>query len=64
MENIQVLTERELEIMHIIWSNPEPWKAMPTSDILNDSRMLILKRYLQPIQVVLRRLEKKTGFIM
>lgn len=59
MENIQVLTERELEIMHIIWSNPEPWKAMPKSDILNDSRMLILKRYLQPIQVVLRRLEKK-----
>lgn len=47
------LTDREIEIMHAIWESEND--KVPTGEILkylNQTK----KRYLQPVQVVLRRL--------
>lgn len=56
MENIQVLSERELEIMIIIWDNLGSDFSISTTDILTNLKLVHCKRYLQPLQVVLRRL--------
>lgn len=59
MENIQVLTDRELEIMIVIWNSLESDSSIATGDILTKLKLVNCKRYLQPLQVVLRRLIQK-----
>lgn len=57
------LTDREIEIMLVIWSKQgdETWTdgKIPTGEILAGLKLTYAKRYLQPVQVVLRRLCKK-----
>lgn len=59
MEEMQRLTDRELEIMLVIWEIGE--EAISTGEILEILKARY-KRYLQPMQVVLKRLLKK-GFL-
>lgn len=47
------LTDREIEIMHAIWESEND--KVPTGEILKHLNQT-KKRYLQPVQVVLRRL--------
>lgn len=63
MENIQTLTDRELEIMLIIWDKLGSESAISTGEILTNLKLKHCKRYLQPLQFVLRRLVGK-GFLI
>lgn len=62
MKNIQILTNRELEIMLIVWDYLGPEFTISTGEILTNLKLKYCKRYLQPLQVVLRRLVGK-GFL-